>query len=1300
MKKLFILVGLLIGMINYSNATDYYISPTGSNSNNGTSQSTPWLSISKLATVANAGTIHAGDNIYFQRGGTYTGTTALIQNIWGGSAQSGTALQPITIGAYGTGARPVIYYTPGGSTKTDARQVFWLVGVNYWIFQDLDFTDLAFPANNKYEWSNSCTAVYLGSMGDATCNHCIVRRCNNAHYGAFVVIVGDFNQIVDCTGSDYKNVVSSDGSPYDGTMGRLEYEDYGANSFTITGSDNKITRDTISGAWCESYDFGWNGGFCEMYEQCQRDTISYCIITDCGGISEFGSSSHAGSSNNNVFAYNRIINCGGATYANMSGSFAILVYANKWYNNVIVETMSSRFTGTQPGLGLTHQVAINNLNTDDAVFTHNGSPTQPVNIVKNNIFYLSTPMKVYRNSETQLTKDHNIYRLTGSATLGLTKDATDSTTSAAIFTNTTSSNPADWDFTPLSTSPAIDRGTAISGFTIDVNGNSIGGSTNIGPIESASTSSTLAPTATSGTIACNGGTTTVTVAATGGTSPYTGTGTFTVSAGTYSYNVTDATSTVRSVSITVTQPPTLALTLSAGTITSVGGTTTITVTASGGTSTKTYSMDGGAYQSSNLFTASAGVRTITVKDANNCTKSATISIAAYVAPPVGGGKRWFCNSLYTGTTQTGDSLTPWKTLAQVSAAQSSFQAGDFILFARGGTYPGSMTISKSGTSTAQITYGAYGTGNKPLFTGTGSTIQVLFYMNNRNYITFQDLEIKDPTIDVNVSTNPTRLIKSKIERAFEMDGTSSFTIIKRCRITAVGVGAFWVGPNNTMDSCDVGDLTMVVDTPDDNDGDGIFGEIPGDQPGRDDDYGANPLVISSANNVVTNNYFFRCWAHSYDYTVDGGAVEIYGDGCNNNYIAYNTIEDNLGITEFTKTSTGNKFHYNKIVNCGSIFYFQNTGITNVEFFNNVVVETAAPREGSSSRLFAGTMPIGTMNWSNNIFNLTAAVSVANSSANTSQIHENNIYKVSGSGSIGFTAGATELSTSAAIWANTTASNPVNWDFTPAPNSPAIDFGKNLGLTKDIKGTTVPNVPNAGIIEAGAAQVVVTAVATVTTPIACQGGTGVITVSGSGGTAPYSGTGTFNKANGTWSFTVTDANSVSGTTSVTIVEPPAITASGSAPAPTTVGGTAVLTVVAAGGTAPLTYSMDGGSFQSGNTFNALSGNRSITVKDANNCTKVITVTVPAAVVSGTLAINVISVTGNSCKGKSNGSCTVSGSGGRTPYQFRITYGFFNFYQTSATFSNLRPGTYRVTVKDALGVTKYTNVTIPSSTVPCP
>ena len=53
----------------------------------------------------------------------------------------------------------------------------------------------------------------------------------------------------------------------------------------------------------------------------------------------------------------------------------------------------------------------------------------------------------------------------------------------------------------------------------------------------------------------------------------------------------------------------------------------ITVTATGGTGTKLYQLNSSAYQSANTFTSlAAGIYTITTKDANNCTTSATATI--------------------------------------------------------------------------------------------------------------------------------------------------------------------------------------------------------------------------------------------------------------------------------------------------------------------------------------------------------------------------------------------------------------------------------------------------------------------------------------------------------------------------------------------------------------------------------------------------------------------------------------------------------------------------------------------------
>src|SRR5436305_793162 len=50
------------------------------------------------------------------------------------------------------------------------------------------------------------------------------------------------------------------------------------------------------------------------------------------------------------------------------------------------------------------------------------------------------------------------------------------------------------------------------------------------------------------------------------------------------------------------------------------------------------------------------------------------------------------------------------------------QHGDVVLFARGTTYSDELTVKYSGSPTSPITFGAYGTGDPPLFTGAGHAI--------------------------------------------------------------------------------------------------------------------------------------------------------------------------------------------------------------------------------------------------------------------------------------------------------------------------------------------------------------------------------------------------------------------------------------------------------------------------------------------------------------------------------------------------------------------------------------------------
>ena len=118
-------------------------------------------------------------------------------------------------------------------------------------------------------------------------------------------------------------------------------------------------------------------------------------------------------------------------------------------------------------------------------------------------------------------------------------------------------------------------------------------------------------------ILCFGGTSQVTVSATGGTAPYQGTGVFNAQVGTHTYIVTDANGCSTSTSITVTQPAALVASASSTAIACNGGSATVTVSATGGTA---------PYSGTGTFTVVAGTYNYNVSDANGCSSSVTITI--------------------------------------------------------------------------------------------------------------------------------------------------------------------------------------------------------------------------------------------------------------------------------------------------------------------------------------------------------------------------------------------------------------------------------------------------------------------------------------------------------------------------------------------------------------------------------------------------------------------------------------------------------------------------------------------------
>ncbi len=60
----------------------------------------------------------------------------------------------------------------------------------------------------------------------------------------------------------------------------------------------------------------------------------------------------------------------------------------------------------------------------------------------------------------------------------------------------------------------------------------------------------------------------------------------------------------------------------------------------------------------------------------------------------------------------------WQTLDRLAQVQYALQPGDKVLLKRGGIYRGTLPVSSSGTAGAQVLFGAYGNGAKPIVAGS------------------------------------------------------------------------------------------------------------------------------------------------------------------------------------------------------------------------------------------------------------------------------------------------------------------------------------------------------------------------------------------------------------------------------------------------------------------------------------------------------------------------------------------------------------------------------------------------------
>ena len=219
-----------------------------------------------------------------------------------------------------------------------------------------------------------------------------------------------------------------------------------------------------------------------------------------------------------------------------------------------------------------------------------------------------------------------------------------------------------------------------------------------------------------------------------------------------------------------------------------------------------------------------------------------------------------------------------------------------------------------------------------------------------------------------------------------------------------------------------------------------------------------------------------------------------------------------------------------------------------------------------------------------------------------------------------------------------------------------------------------------------------------TDATCGLNDGSATATASGGTPGYtyswlpSGGNAATASNlgaGIYTVTVTDANSCTSTTTVSIsnIGAPTVTTQALTNV-TCFGFTDGSVTISATGTGPFTYNWTPTGGNSATASNLGQGTYTVTVTDNVGCTAIhtITITEPTAITNSITSVDA------TC-GNNNGTASVTPTGGTGPYTYA-----WNTSQTTQQITGLSSGGYTVTVTDANGCTSTATVAISNSGAP--
>ncbi|HNP23416.1 MAG TPA: SprB repeat-containing protein, partial [Panacibacter sp.] len=747
---------------------------------------------------------------------------------------------------------------------------------------------------------------------------------------------------------------------------------------------------------------------------------------------------------------------------------------------------------------------------------------------------------------------------------------------------------------------------------------------------------------------CGNASGTITASGNGGTNPYTyskdgvsfgGSGNFiNLTAGLYIITVKDAggCKTADSIIVKNSNGPSLNFTATNAFCSTSNG--TITATVSGGVAPLLYSIDGTTYQTGNVFIGlAAGSYTLTVKDANGCTNAVSVNIGSSSSPQLTvTPTATTCNNTNGVITAFGTSdATP----LQYSINGNIFQPGNIFSNLAGGNYIVSAKdvngcITKVSTTVANspgptvsavaTTASCNNVNGIVTATATGGAAPLQFSINGSFFQTsniFTGLAAGTYTITVLDANGCTNTVSVTVNNT---TGPA---------VTAVATNASCGGNN--------GSITITAT-------------------------GSGPFQYS------TNGFTFQA-GNVFNGLIAGNYVAYVKDasGC---IAAVATTVNNTAAPQITTVATATSC----TLNDGKITATGTGGTGGLQYSINGTIFQVG---NIFTNLAEGDYTV-TVKDANNCTAITQ-VTVANASGLALKASSISTSCSGNNGSITITAtgGVPPLQYSI---------DGIN--FQSSNNFTNVSAG-NYGVTvKDANGCTV----SANVTVTSGSAVFVSATKT---DANCNGANGTISATATGGTPPYlfsvdgtnfQSSGTFiSLAPTTYTVFVKDANGCNNTTSITLVN------NGSGPGPQLVlkkldpsfcgQNEGTIQVDGNNGKKPYSFSINGGPFQGGGTFNNLPpGDYIMTIMDGNGCTDSKIVTVPD-VPGPTLSATTIPA---ACA-TANGSITAIGSGGTKPYRYNVNGGLL---QGGGSFLGLSAGSYIIGIIDAEGCTNSMTVIV--------